>query len=467
MYRGKIGSFFAGNFPRKNRIITLPSERTVRPVNSHSDVWNGVLKILETRLSPTAVATWFGDCRIVDLQENSIVLHTSSAYSRNIIMNRYASMVQDALRDIFAAEFSISVIDDEELERYLRSSRELPGGEVGGSEQFTFEKFVVGGSNKIAYAAAVAVSQNPAIKYNPLFIYGDSGLGKTHLLYSIAHALRKSNPNYRIVYIKGDDFINELISAIQTGQNSEFRDKYRRADLLLVDDIQFIAGKTQTQEEFFHTFNALYESGKQIVLTSDRPPKDMLRLEDRLKSRFEAGLMVDVQPPDFETRVAIVKNKSLRLGIPIADDVCFYIAENIKANIRQIEGILKKIQAYIELEAESSISMELVERISKDVIRSEKSYAPEFIIEKIAAYYNLSVEDILGKGKTKNIANARQTAIYLMRKLTGLTLAEIGGALNRDHSTVLHSIRKIEDSIATDSELADTIRDITANITNK
>ena len=328
-----------------------------------------------------------------------------------------------------------------------------------------YRKF--GMCDKIAYAAAVAVSQNPATKYNPLFIYGDSGLGKTHLLYSIAHALRKSNPNYRIVYIKGDDFINELISAIQTGQNSEFRDKYRRADLLLVDDIQFIAGKTQTQEEFFHTFNALYESGKQIVLTSDRPPKDMLRLEDRLKSRFEAGLMVDVQPPDFETRVAIVKNKSLRLGIPIADDVCFYIAENIKANIRQIEGILKKIQAYIELEAESSISMELVERISKDVIRSEKSYAPEFIIEKIAAYYNLSVEDILGKGKTKNIANARQIAIYLMRKLTGLTLAEIGGALNRDHSTVLHSIRKIEDSIATDSELADTIRDITANITNK
>ncbi len=435
-------------------------------MNSHSDVWNGVLKILETKLSPTAVSTWFGDCRIVDLQESSIVLYTPSAYCRNIIVNRYAAMVQDALREIFAAEFSVSVIDDGEMERYLNSSRELPG-ELAGSEQFTFEKFVVGGPNKIAYAAAVAVSQNPATKYNPLFIYGDSGLGKTHLLYSIAHVLRSSNPNYRIVYIKGDDFINELISAIQTGQNSEFRDKYRRADLLLVDDIQFIAGKTQTQEEFFHTFNALYESGKQIVLTSDRPPKDMLRLEDRLKSRFEAGLMVDVQPPDFETRVAIVKNKSLRLGIPIADDVCFYIAENIKANIRQIEGILKKIQAYIELEVDSSVSMELVERISKDVIRSEKSYAPEYIVEKIAAYYNLTVEDILGKGKTKNIANARQIAIYLMRKLTGLTLAEIGSALNRDHSTVLHSIRKIEDSITTDTELADTIRDITANITNK
>lgn len=435
-------------------------------MNSHSDVWNGVLKILETKLSPTAVSTWFGDCRIVELQDNSIVLHTASAYSRNIIQNRYASLVQEALREIFAADFTVSVIGDEEVEQYLRSSREMPGA-LCGSEQFTFEKFVVGGSNKIAYAAAVAVSQNPATKYNPLFIYGDSGLGKTHLLYSIANVLRSTNPGYRIVYIKGDDFINELINAIQTGQNNEFRDKYRRADLLLVDDIQFIAGKTQTQEEFFHTFNALYESGKQIVLTSDRPPKDMLRLEDRLKSRFEAGLMVDVQPPDFETRVAIVKNKSLRLGIPIADDVCFYIAENIKANIRQIEGILKKIQAYIELEVDSSVTMELVERISKDVIRSEKSYAPDYIVEKIAAYYNLSVEDILGKGKTKNIANARQTAIYLMRKLTGLTLAEIGSALNRDHSTVLHSIRKIEESIATDSQLADTIRDITANITNK
>ena len=446
--------------------VKFPSERQACAMNSISDVWKEVLKFLEKELSPTAVATWFGDCQVLDIQDNLMVLHTRSAYSKDIITSRYAAGVKEALREIFAADFELKVICDDELNNYLNHSRTAPPDPFGG-EQFTFEKFVVGGSNRIAFAAAVAVSQNPATKYNPLFIYGDSGLGKTHLLYSIAHVLRNSAPAFRIVYIKGDEFTNELISAIQTGRNSEFREKYRMADLLLVDDIQFIAGKVQTQEEFFHTFNTLYESGKQIVLTSDRPPKDLLRLEDRLKSRFEGGLMVDVQPPDYETRVAIVKNKAVRLGIPLADNACVYIAENIKANIRQIEGILKKILAYIELENADSVTMDLVERITKEVIRSEKTYTPEYIVEKIAAYYDVSVDEIKGKGKTKQVATARQVAIYLMRKLTGLTLMEIGTVLNRDHSTVLHAIRKIEDSLTSDPELADTLRDITANITNK
>jgi chromosomal replication initiator protein len=380
-------------------------------------------------------------------------------------MTRYLDLVKDALREIFAADFDVQVIGDEELARRLNRQSPLRQDFLG-SDQFTFDKFVVGPTNRIAYAAALAVSKNPATNYNPLFIYGDSGLGKTHLLYSVANALRISRPDFRIVYIKGDDFTNELINAIQTGSNSEFREKFRMADLFLVDDIQFIAGKIQTQEEFFHTFNALYESGRQIVLTSDRAPKDMLRLEDRLKSRFEGGLMVDVQPPDYETRVAILKNKAARMGIPLAEEACVYIAENIKSNIRQIEGILKKIQAYLELE-QGKLDMELVENVTKEVIRSERSYTPEFIVEKTAAFYSLSPEDILGKGKTKNIAAARQIATYLMRKLTTLTLEEIGNVLNRDHSTILHSIRKIEESINTDAALNDTIRDITANIMNK
>ena len=435
-------------------------------MNSASDVWQAVLKLLEQHLSPTAISTWFSDCQVVELLENRLVLHTPSQFSQNIIMTRYLDLVKDALKEIFAADFDVQVIGDEELARRINRQPPLRRDFLGG-DQFTFDKFVVGPTNRIAYAAALHVSQEPATNYNPLFIYGDSGLGKTHLLYSIANALRITRPDFRIVYIKGDDFTNELINAIQTGSNSEFREKFRMADLLLVDDIQFIAGKIQTQEEFFHTFNALYESGRQIVLTSDRAPKDMLRLEDRLKSRFEGGLMVDVQPPDYETRVAILKNKAVRMGIPLAEEACVYIAENIKANIRQIEGILKKIQAYLELERTGDLDMVLVENITKEVIRSERSYTPEYIVEKTASFYDLSPEDILGKGKTKNIAAARQMATYLMRKLTTLTLEEIGGVLNRDHSTILHSIRKIEESVNTDAALSDTVRDITANIMNK
>ena len=435
-------------------------------MNSASDVWQAVLKLLEQHLSPTAISTWFSDCQVVELLDNRLILHTPSEFSQNIIMTRYLDLVKDALKEIFAADFDVQVIGDEELARRINRQPPLRQEFLGG-DQFTFDKFVVGPTNRIAYAAALAVSQNPATKYNPLFIYGDSGLGKTHLLYSIANALRISRPDFRIVYIKGDDFTNELINAIQTGSNSEFREKFRMADLLLVDDIQFIAGKIQIQEEFFHTFNALYESGRQIVLTSDRAPKDMLRLEDRLKSRFEGGLMVDVQPPDYETRVAILKNKAARMGIPLAEEACIYIAENIKSNIRQIEGILKKIQAYLELERAENLDMDLVENITKEVIRSERSYTPEYIVEKTASFYDLSPEDILGKGKTKNIAAARQMATYLMRKLTTLTLEEIGGVLNRDHSTILHSIRKIEESVNTDASLSDTVRDITANIMNK
>ena len=292
-------------------------------------------------------------------------------------------------------------------------------------------------------------------------------MGKTHLLYSIGHAIKNTFPNFRIVYIKGDDFTNELINAIQTSKSMEFKEKYRMADLLLVDDIQFIAGKVQTQEEFFHTFNALYESGKQIVLTSDRPPKEMLRLEDRLQSRFEWGLLADIQPPDFETRVAITKNKALRLGVPLPDKASHYIAENVKVNIRQIEGIVRKIQAYRDLENNGTIDMEQVEKITKEVIRNEKVYTPEYIIEKIASYYGISIEEISGKSKIKNTALARQISMYLMRKLTNLTLEEIGAVLNKDHSTVLHAIRRIEDNISNTPELADVIRDITANITNK
>ncbi len=435
-------------------------------MNSNTDLWNEIMKLLSRELSDTAVSTWFGDCRVLEVQDNLLLLHSPSEYSREIILGRYSDLLKRVLKEIFGADFEISILTTEEMEQYLEKRRG-PEADPFGSEEFTFDRFIVGPSNKFAYAAAKAVGENQVNNYNPLLIYGDSGLGKTHLLYSIAHAIRHSRPKSRIVYIKGDDFTNELVSSIQTGRNSEFREKYRSADLLLVDDIQFIAGKVQTQEEFFHTFNTLYESGRQIVLTSDRPPKEMLRLEDRLRSRFEAGLLADIQAPDYETRVAIVKTKAVRLGIPLADDAGNYIAENIKANIRQIEGILKKIRAYIDLQGTDAVTMELVQRITKEIIDSEKAYAPDFIIGKVSDFYDISPDEVIGKGKTKNVAAARQMSIYLIRKLTGLTLEQIGDVLHRDHSTVLHSIRKVEENLQSDPKLVDTVHDITANITNK
>ncbi len=435
-------------------------------MNSNADLWNEILKLLSRDLPETSINAWFGGCRVLDVQDNLLLLHCPSEYSREIILGRYADLLKKALKELFGTDFELSLLTTEEMEQYL-ANRRSPAADPFGSEEFTFDRFIVGPSNKFAYAAAKAVGDNQVKNYNPLLIYGDSGLGKTHLIYSIAHAFRHSNPKSRIVYIKGDDFTNELISAIQTGHNREFREKYRLADLLLVDDIQFIAGKAQTQEEFFHTFNTLYESGRQIVLTSDRPPKEMLRLEDRLRSRFEAGLLADIQPPDYETRVAIVKTKAARMGIPLAEDAGKYIAENIKANIRQIEGILKKIRAYIDLQGVGAVNMELVQGITKEIIDSEKAYAPEYIIGKVADFYDISPEEVIGKGKTKDVANARQISTYLIRKLTGQTLEQIGEVMGRDHTTVLHSIRKVEENLQNDPKLVDAVHDITANITNK
>ena len=435
-------------------------------MNSSSEVWSAVLALLEKDLTVTAVKTWFNDCEFVELKENMLVLHCPSEFRRNVILNVYSDRIKEALKEIFGSgDFEIMVLTDDEYADYA--------GEVKTSvdpfddSRFTFDRFVVGPSNQLAHAAAKAVSVKPSGTYNPLFIYGGPGLGKTHLLYAIGHELKRSRQDYRIVYIKGDEFTNELVNAIQSGKNTEFRNKYRYADLLMVDDIQFIAGKIQTQEEFFHTFNTLYEAGKQIVLTSDRPPKEMLRLEERLRSRFEWGVLVDIQPPDYETRLAIVRNKAQSMGVPLEDNIAAYIAENVTENIRQLEGTVKKILAYRELIVDADINIDLVERITKEIIRGDREYTPDMIIEKVAAYYSITPEDIKGSSRQKNTALARQISMYLIRKLINMPLADIGEVMGgKDHSTVMYSIKKIESAMAT-PEFADVIRDITANITNK
>jgi len=319
----------------------------------------------------------------------------------------------------------------------------------------------------MAHSAAKAVAEGHD-EYNPLFIYGNSGLGKTHLLHAIRLRVRELHPEYNIVYVKGDDFTNELIRAIQTGKNFEFREKYRSANLFLMDDIQFIAGKIQTQEEFFHTFNTLFEYKRQIVFTSDRPPSEISKLEDRLRTRFESGLIVDIQPPDYETRIAIILNKATQLGIMMDDSIADFIAQNITANVRQLEGAVKKIKAFHELMNKpitTEMAAQVLENFYKDSIEAP---TPDMIIEETAKYYNLTSDDLKGKSHARNYVMARHVSMYIIRQLTNLSLANIGQIFGgKDHTTVLNAIQKMEKEIHSNVELSNTIRDITSNINSR
>ena len=370
-------------------------------LNSIADVWKNVLDRLRSQLSETTINTWFDEVEVVTMEDSAFVLHCSNSFKKSTIEARFMSHIKAALKDIFSSDLEVKILDDQQLSAYHGVAPDRPGSLLE-SDAFTFGTYVVGPQNKMAYAAARAVAEKPAEHYNPLFIYGDSGLGKTHLLYAIAHQVRQRQPEARIVYIKGDDFTNELIASIREGKNAEFREKYRQSTLLLVDDIQFIAGKKQTQEEFFHTFNTLYESGRQIVLTSDRPPREMTQLEDRLQTRFEWGLMVDVAPPDFETRLAIIKNKAALLGVQLPDDISSFIAENLTANVRQIEGALNKLLAYRDLLG-NQVDGEAVSRAVKDMLKKYNEFvpSPSLIIEYICRYYDVDEEQVRGQGRKR------------------------------------------------------------------
>ena len=437
-------------------------------MKSIADVWKNVLDRLCTQLSETTIDTWFDEVDVITMEDSAFVLHCSNTFKKSTIEARFMRHIKDALKDIFSADLEVKILNDDQLTAYHGVAPDRPGA-LYESDAFTFETYVVGPSNKLAYAAAKAVAERPAENYNPLFIYGDSGLGKTHLLYAIAHQVMRKDENAKIVYIKGDDFTVELVNAIREGKNPEFREKYRQASLLLVDDIQFIAGKQQTQEEFFHTFNALYEAGKQIVLTSDRPPREMTLLQDRLRGRFEWGLMVDVTPPDFETRIAIIKTKAALLGVQLPDEITDYIAENVTANVRQIEGTLNKILAYRDLLGDQ-VDEQAVSRAVQDMLRKSNEYipSPSVIISYICKYFNLEEDVIRGQSRSRDIVNARQIAMYLIRRMTGLSLDVIGKEFDgRDHTTVLHSLRKTEKQMQTDPAFAELVKSITTNINAK
>ena len=435
-------------------------------MNSLMDIWQSILDIVGQDLTPTAMQTWFADCKPVYIKDNRLVVHTTSDFKRDIIQKRFAATITQALTDLFSTDFQLMILTDEELDDYLaENSHDDTLPEVAG---YTFDNFVVGPSNKFAHAAALAVSEKPGQTYNPLFIYGNSVLGKTHLLLAVGAVLHEKHPESKVVYIKGDEFTNDLVRSIQQGEMAAFRNKYRSADLLLMDDIQFIAGKLQTQEEFFHTFNALYESGKQIVVTSDRPPMEMHKLEDRIRTRLEWGLLADVQPPDLETRMAITRNKAGQLGMVLSQDVVTFIAETITSNIRQLEGVVKKLTAYKEL-LNKEITVADVKRAIKDVIRVGTYVpTPDIIISETARYYDITEESIQGQSRQKNTATARHVAIYLCRTLTNLPLMEIGQHFDgRNHSTVMASVSKIEDMLKNNADMAGIIRDITSNINSK
>lgn len=437
-------------------------------MNSVADVWDNVLQQLKRELSETTIKTWFDELEAVDIRDGTLYLHCSNSFKQGYIEELFIKNIRASLKDLFSTDMKVTILDDEAYTAFL-GGEPAKHGSFDPDDEFTFETFVVGPSNKLAYAASVSVAEHPAKNYNPLFIYGDSGLGKTHLIYAIAHVIRRRDHGSKIAYVKGDDLTNELVEAIRAGKTADMREKYRQADLLLVDDVQFIAGKKQTQEEFFHTFNTLYESGKQIVLTSDRPPSEMTQLEDRLRTRFEWGLLVDVAPPDFETRLAIVKNKAALLGLELPDKISAYIAEHVTANVRQLEGTINKILAYKDLLGNDT-DEETVTRAIQDMLKRGNDYipSPSIIIDYIGKFYDLEESVIRGQQRVRDAVQARQIAMYLIRSMTDLSLDDIGKEFgNRDHSTVLHSIDKVEKQMKKDSAFAETVKEIKTNINSK
>jgi len=405
--------------------------------------------------------------------DNTVYIQTESEVARNYIEKKYSKIIMIAINEVIGETYDIkfllpSEVDKQNLkDRTPKISTNISHPNL--NSRYTFDAFVVGNNNKLSHAASLAVAESPAEAYNPLFIYGGVGLGKTHLMHSIAHYILNESPDMKVLYVSGEKFTNELISSIQFAKYEEFRNKYRNIDVLLVDDIQFLIGKERTQEEFFHTFNTLYESKKQIIISSDRPPKEIETLEERLRSRFEWGLITDIQAPDFETRMAILKKKAELENLDVPNEVVQYVANNIKSNIRELEGAINKIVAYSTL-VHKEITKELAEDALKDLISPTENRAItiEFIIEVVSQHFNLNPSDITSKKRPREISFPRQIVMYLCRTLTDFSLPQIGNKLGkRDHTTVIHGYEKISSELKTDQMLASTVSILTKKITGK
>lgn len=443
-------------------------------MDSFEELFSMVKEYCKTQMTEVAYKIWIKDIAPVSFDNDSVVLGVSSDFKKNIVTEKYKALLSKGFEQTlgFPVEVNIEVADDDsqkqpepipEVQGVKNVSPLLDSGDY----DYTFDTFIVGSSNKFAHAAALAVATHDTRNYNPLFIHGDSGLGKTHLLFAIMNEVKNRKPDSFVVYVKGEQFTNELIAAIKNQTTPEFREKYRKADYLLVDDIQFIAGRDSTQEEFFHTFNTLYESGKQIVLTSDRPPKEIKTLEDRLRTRFEMGLMADIQPADFETRIAIIQRKAELLHMDMPLDVEEYIANNLKSNIRQLEGAVKNIKANSLIYENKPVTILMAQNAIRDILNDSQPVPVTIgkIITEVARTFNVSEQDIKSNKRAANISRARQVAMYVIKDITQMSMAAIGDEFGgRDHSTVVYAISQTEKAMKTDSRLRETIEDITKNV---
>lgn len=438
-------------------------------MESVNQIWNSVLDIIrQAGMSQIAFDMYINCLEPLKIEDAELVLAVKTVFQKNTINDLYAATIRQAVEKVLGIPLNVRIIAKEEDRPVAGDLAPLPieGYGYPAGADYTFENFVKGSSNEFALAAARAVANKPASAWNPLFIYGGSGLGKTHLMCAICQEILKNNPRTRILYTKGEDMTNELIEAIQNGTTTEFRAKYRQVDVLLVDDIQFIAGKVSTQEEFFHTFDALHSNNKQIVLTSDRPPREIATLEERLQSRFEMGLLADIQPPNLETRIAIIRRKAQSLELPLTDDVVEYIAHQLKSNIRQLEGVVKKMRAQYLLVNEKP-SLLAAQNAIRD-IRNDDQPVPvtvDRIITEVARTMNVAAEDIRGKSSAGPVSKARQVAAFVVRNITNLPMKSIGQEFGgRDHSTIVYAIQRVEEKMATDTPYKNMINDIIRNI---
>lgn len=427
--------------------------------------WQKILDILikEQDVTQVAVHTWIEPLVIQSVTDSTITFFVSRG-PRGIefIKHKYYDVLLSmAIEQVTGHQFEIIFTDSPAVEESApeekpskKKKTSVPSEYLGNlNPKYTFDTFVVGPTNKMAHAVSVAVAESPGGSYNPLFLYGGAGLGKTHLMHSIAHHIINNRKDLRVLYVTSEKFTNELIDSLKHDKNKEFRDKYRNIDVLLIDDIQFIIGKESTQEEFFHTFNELHEAKKQIVISSDKHPREISTLEERLRSRFEWGITADIQPPDYETRMAILKKRAELENLEIDSEVMQYVATNITSNIRELEGALNKICVFANLE-NRPVTLSLAEEALKDIIETQKEITPEFIMEVVAEHYNITVSDILSRKKNKEIANPRQICMYLSRKYTNTSLQAIGKIMgNRDHTTVMHGSDKIADLLTRDEQL--------------
>lgn len=427
-------------------------------MDSIHDLWVKIDEMLQQNITEVSYSVWIKPLSPVEIRSGEFVMLAPTNFIRNTVVDMFIPQIEDAVKNVTGLPLMARVVIPNELSQANEKKSD--------AEEYTFSNFIVGSSNQFAFAAASAVAQHPGNAYNPLFIYGNSGLGKTHLLFAIKTEILKKNPAANIVYIKGDQFTIELIDSLKNKSMSEFRAKYRYVDVLLVDDVQFIGGKESTMEEFFHTFNALYQERNQIVLTSDRPPKEIASLDDRLRTRFENGLLADIQPPDFETRMAIIKRKGQDMGLELGDDICIFIAEKLKNNIRQIEGVVKKISVLAMIEKDKP-SIITAQNALKDVLNDTEPVPVTIdrVMLEVSRTFDVATEDIRSNKRSGNIPLARQSAMYILRQVTELTYKEIGEKFtSRDHTTVIYSVNQIEAKMKSQPDFKTRIDDIIRNI---